>query len=107
MSRHNHQTATYWGEGQLDGFAAMTHPAPVQIKVRWQDTQKLFIDDMGEQLLSRSIVYCQQPVAVGGYLYLGVSTEANPTGRSGAHRIKAVSITPNLSNTKQEVKAWL
>ena len=103
------QTATYWAKGVINGFGQMDYPKPIRISVRWEDKQKLFIDDTGEQALSSAIVYADSNIDLseGGYLFLGESTEVNPINEPKAYKIKSVSIIPNLRNTRREVKAWL
>lgn len=101
------QTATYWPKGVRNGFGQIDYPASKTIKVRWEDKQKLFIDNSGEEALSRAVVYAGIEIDDEGYLYLGESTEADPTNEQKAFKVKSVSVTPNLRNTKQEVKVWL
>ena len=101
------QAATYWGPVVNDGFGTGTYPAPVAIKCRWQDTVKKFIDAAGAERISQAVVYPNQVVAIGGWLYEGTSAEADPSTLTGAIQIKNVRTTPDMHNVLTEVKAWL
>lgn len=101
------QTATYWGKGGRNGYGEIEYLQPKTIKVRWEDKQELFRDELGEDLSSRAVVYTLDDIEYEGYLYLGESDEIDPANEEKAFKIRSVSITPNISNTKRETKAWL
>lgn len=73
------QTATYWGPGQPDGFGGTTWPAPVVLRVRWQDKQQQIRDRDGVERMSGAVVYTEAPVQFGGRLAKGEHTEPDPT----------------------------
>ena len=64
------QACAYWAPGNADGFGGFSYSAPVWILCRWEDRQEKFIDDNGQEILSRALVYVDQDVEVGGYLIL-------------------------------------
>ena len=102
------QTATYWGNPTPDGWGGYTFDAPVEIDCRWEDTSKLFISaQTGKEERSRAMVFVDQDVVVGGYLYLGSSTGTKPEEVTGAFEIKSFGKTPSVKATKFLRKAWL
>jgi hypothetical protein len=65
------QTAVYWGSPVSDGQGGRTFDAAVEIAVRWEEKQVLFIDATGQEVQSKAVVYPDQDIDRGGYLYLG------------------------------------
>lgn len=100
LTRNMRQTATYWGPGVADGFGGKTYAAPIQVKVRWEDTNVLFVDQNGNEVVSKAVVYVDTDLSVGGYLLLGISTASNPTTIIGTHEIRNISKSPNIRGTK-------
>lgn len=101
------QTAVYWALGSADSggkdFDAHGQPIytdPVQIKCRWDDVSEEYIDAKGTKRISRSKVYVDRDVDVGGVLMLGVLTDVDPSKRpnenEGAEEIKRLDKMPNL-----------
>ena len=117
FSRFHKQTAVYWANPVADGFGGFTFDAPVELSsdndnaVRWEETQEKFVDSIGEEHLSRAIVYLTDDVEVGEYLMLGeladLDSSQNPEGQEGAYRVMRFSKTPNVRGTQYERKAWL
>ena len=101
------QTATYWGPMVNDGYGGGTFPSPVSISCRWQDDNQKAVDAEGNEFMSVSTVYPDQTLELGGWLYLGTSTDADPRNVSGANEIKQYREMPDLSGDLVEIKAWL
>lgn len=103
------QTASYFSKGTStrNQFSQIFYSPPVLIDVRWQDKMELFTDSHGDQSVSNAIVYTLHPLEVESYLFLGRAGFFDPKGEDGAFKIRSVSVTPNLRNTKSLVKAWL
>ena len=104
-TRHMRQDATYWGPPTRDGLGGLTFPAPVAIKVRWQQKAETFTDAQGDERVSSAIVYPAQPLETEGWLYLGTTADADP--RPIAYEIKQSGFSPNLRATEQLNKVWL
>lgn len=67
------QHAVYWGEPTgRDGFGDDVFPDPVELHVRWDDTQDDFIDDKGDEVVSKAVILTAVEVNVRGLFYLGV-----------------------------------
>lgn len=106
-TRHMKQTATYWAPGSNDGFGGVSFSAPIQVSCRWQDKAELFRDAQSRELTSSTIVYPASPLERQGYLYLGISTEANPHNVDGTKEIRQIGSSPSLGNTETLNKVWL
>lgn len=114
ISRKLNQTAVYWGNPVNSGRGGRTFDEPVEISVRWEQKQELFIDGIiNQRISSRVVVYLMQDVVVGGFLYLGVlndissAEEADPMTISNAFAIRNFESTPNLKATAYLRKVWL
>lgn len=99
-------TITYWAAPVLDGFGGYTWSAPVQIKGRWEKRNELVKNPIGEDVISKGIVYVNTDVDTGGYLYEGTSAEANPTLVTGAEEIISFEKIPNLRYNNYHRKVW-
>ncbi len=101
------QTATYWSTPVSDGFGGYDFTSPVPLQVRWEEKQEEFTDPEGKLNISRAVVYVPSDVTVGGYLFLGSSTDANPSTEHEAYMIKQFAKTPDLRNLFNERRAFL
>lgn len=101
------QTATYWATPVADGYGGHTFTAPASITVRWEERTERFVNPQGEPEYSKAVVILGQDVTVGGFLYLGTSTEAHPSDVSGAYRIRAFEKVPNVNGTAYQRTAYL
>lgn len=101
------QTATYWALSGNDGFGGMSFSTPTSVSVFWQDVQQKYMNENGEEKVSKAKVFLEQDVTVGSYLYLGTSTESSPYDVTGAYEIKSFSKIPSLDASEFERKALL
>ncbi len=101
------QVATYWSTGRRNGYGQIAYNPPKLVACRWEDGQALFVDGSGDEVISRAKVYLDFNPMREAYLMLGESDSRDPLALSAAFQIRAVDTTPNLKNTKQEIKAWL
>jgi hypothetical protein len=101
------QTATYWASPIADGYGGYTFTTPVTIDCRWLLKQELFIDAKGKEKVSAAVVLLGQDVSLGGYLYLGTSTESNPKDVDSSFEIRGFAKIPDIKGTSFLRKAWL
>ena len=107
------QDLVYWGAPSNDGLGGITFTAPINIKGRWEDVQKKFIDSNGHEIVSSSIVYLGQDVDIGGWLFRGKILDIasalrnSPAEVSGAKEIKDFNKTPDINAINFERKAIL
>lgn len=110
-TRNMTQTATYWTPGTNDGAGGKSYAAPVTIRCRWQDVQKLFIDMHGETVMSSAIVYPDRVLENSGYLALGDLTDEEhymqPNLIRAAREIRSVGASPSLNGAQQLNKVYL
>lgn len=99
------QTAVYWGSPESDGEGGYTWDDPIELDVRWVDTQELVLNKHGEEVLSKAKVVVSQDVDEEGYLYLGsldesaLDSDADPRDVDGAERIILFRKIPRLGST--------
>jgi len=113
LSGQLRQTAVYWGNPQNDGYGGRTFDDAVEIDVRWEGRQNLFIDAAGQEKRSRAVVFVKSDVDLGGYLYLGELTdlssaeEGDPLSIATAYEIAGFEKIPDIAAGKFVRKAWL
>ena len=119
ITRTLKQICVYWALGSTEsggddfddhGFPIWTDP--VKIKCRWEDANEEFIAANGTKTSSKSKVYVESDVDVGGVLMLGElidvsSNLADVKENEGAHEIRRFDKTPNFKATEFLRMAWL
>lgn len=107
------QTAVYWGGPSYGGYSKKTFAAPVEVSIRWEDKQELFTDSQGKEKLSQAVIYLNQDVVVGAFIYLGdlselgSSEEGDPYLVASAKEIMAFNKLPNVGATQYLRKVWI
>ena len=117
ISRLCVQTAVYWGSPTEDGYGGKTFADPVEISCRWEDTVEKISRvgaRLGEEIISRAVVYVTEDVEELGYLFLGdlddldSDEEADPTTVENAYMINRFDKIPVLRSTSEFLrKAYL
>ena len=105
ITRNLKSNITYWAPGAPTVTGGRSFATPVTLKGRWEERTTLFIDVDGQEKTSRGRIYLDSDVETRGYLFLGVSTEADPTIVSGSQLIKDFRKIPNLSGNLFERRA--
>jgi hypothetical protein len=107
-SRLLKQDATYWAPASVSGvYHTVTWTAPVAIKVRWETKSERFVDRSGADLVSSAVVFLNQDVVEGGYLFLGTSVVASPKSLALARPIKKFDSLTDVRNRQTVRKAIL
>ena len=101
------QQATYWGQPVPTGYGGHEFDIPEVIRCRWEQKTEEFIDKKGATKLSQAVVYVDQDVEVGGYLYLGDTSEADPTALKEALPIQRYAKVPDIRAVEYVRKVWL
>lgn len=107
------QKATYWTGRTDTGYGGYSYGAPTVIDVRWEERQEEVVSGGGEIVVSHAVVFTENRLEEGGYLYLGESSEADPTsvkdvnGLEVAYPIRRISSIPSLDAEFFENKAFL
>jgi len=113
LSRKLNQTAVYWGNPVNDGQGGRIFDEPVEISVRWEQRQELFMDSNGQEARSMAVIYLAQDVVLDGFLYLGTlndissAEEADPMILSNAFAIRNFESVPNVKATTFLRRVWL
>lgn len=109
LTRSHKQDIVYWGSPTYTVSGGKTFAAPVEIKGRWEDKQRLFMTALKTEQISSAFVYLGQDVDIGGYLFLGkledISSDIDDTKPelvAGAHEILSLNKTPNILATDFE-----
>ena len=107
------QTIVYWGLPNPTGYGGFTFASPVEVLGRWEQKSQLFINNAGQESRSIAIVYVDQDVVEGGWLFLGEISDIDsglvdtPENVPEARQIRGFRKTPNLDATLFERKVWL
>lgn len=118
ITRMLKQTCVYWepasadsGGSDFDDYGQPVVTDPVELNCRWEDINEEFVGANGTRQLSKSKVYVESDVVVGGILMLGeiddITDESNIKENEGAWEIKRFDKLPNLKNTEFLRTAWL
>ncbi len=107
------QRAVYWGDPEKDGYGKLTFTAPVEIAVRWESKQELFINQEGKEERSQAKVWAPTAFAMEGYLFLGglddlsSAEKADPQVLASAFMIKGSSNIPDINGNEFVQKVWM
>ncbi len=77
------------------------------ISVRWEEKSERFVSQSGAELVSSAIVFLNQDVVEGGYLFLGTSVVATPKSVDAAFPIKKFESQTDLRGRLTVRKAIL
>jgi len=101
------QVLTYWAPAGTDRFGAETFATPILIKGRWEDRTEQVRTPSGDEITSRSVVFVDRPLAIGGYLAKEDMTVTNDPTIAGALEIQSWAEVPDLRNVTAERRAYL
>lgn len=111
MSQRNmRQVLTYWAppeDNSTDLYGKSTFTAPIQLECRWEDRTEELRSKKGEEFVSKSRVFVVEQLHIDGYVFLGVSTQANPVDEPDAKEIQALARQPDLRNIRQLTVLYL
>ncbi len=71
ITKNLNQTAVHWANRVEVGDADATFDNGVEVDVRWEERQELFVDSFGNERRSQAIVFVAIDIKVGEYLFLG------------------------------------
>lgn len=100
-------TITYWSPSTPNGYGGYNFAPPTQFLGRWEDKSEEITSPTGDKFISRSTVFVPADVAVGGYLMLGPSNDADPTVLATAYAIRQFIKVPSIRNIENERRAIL
>ena len=111
ITRMLKQTCVYWalayadsGGDDYDDYGQPQYASPVELSCRWEDAGEEFIAADGSTQISRSVVYVESDVEVGGVLMLGeiadIENSSDIKENDGAWEIRRFEKTPNFKATE-------
>jgi hypothetical protein len=98
---------TYWAPKGGDGYNNRTYGPPQLLKGRWSDRNERATTPDGQEIISRSVVYLREDVAIDGFLYNGASFEDSPLTQDGALPIQVFIKVPDIRSVDYERRAIL
>ena len=82
------ESVTYWAPSGVDNFGDPSFATPTTVKAKWEDRTELFIDGEGREQRSKSVVYVDTDLIIGGYLFRGTSSVTDPLSVDNTFMIK-------------------
>lgn len=108
LNHRLNSTVTYWAKGTPDGYGGFTYASPVALNGRWEERIQLFVNQAGNQQQSKAMVFLEDDVEIGGFLYLGTSTDSAPSAVGNlAYEILGFSKIPSIDGSDYERRAYL
>lgn len=112
ITRMLRQVAVYWPPTHPDDQGEPISGEPIEIRCRWEDAAKAYLDKNGVETTSNSIVYVDRDLEIGGILWQGKLADIDPDTthpykNKGAAEIKQFGKLPNLRATEHLRTAWL
>lgn len=103
MTKHP-QKATIWRKNDSSWDGSVTWIRVDTFDTRWEDEQRLMMNNNQRMVVSRSVVFFPEDVfQIGDMIAEGEFSDSNPVNT--AYEIKDKMRTPNLSGTRYEYKA--
>lgn len=101
--------AVYWEISGYDAFGNPSISSPIQLTCRWEDSQQQIVTSDGTPITAKSIVYVNQDVITGGYLFHGLLADApsDPKISEKAFLIRRFDKLPNLRYTEYLRTAYI
>jgi len=104
------QTAVYWTPLLDDGWGGKSYNSPIEVAVRWTDSQEKFVDNNAEEHISRSYILAETDFEIEGRMFLGsltdLSSDQDPETNS-ALTIKSFNKIPDKLARKFLRKVYL
>lgn len=106
-------TAVLWPVTGYNAYNELTFSTGVEISVRWEDRDELFVSKDGKELVSRAILHVNQDIVPDSFMYLGVLTDlstaekANPKLVQDAYAVKAFKSLKSVTGKDTLRKVYL
>jgi hypothetical protein len=104
LSRKLKQTCVYWSisDEPFTEYGLPVYESPVEVKCRWEDVAKEFIDAQGEKAISSAVICVASDMVCKGRIMLGTLEDVDSDGEPGddALEIKQFAKTPNIKVTE-------
>lgn len=124
IKRFTKQKLVYWRKIASDNFGQPTYAEAVELKCRWEDTQKEIILPDGRTVLSKGYILLASNLEVGSLVFLGTIDQdpkhldrpywkglpnypKPPTVLLGGREIMKSNATPDLNATSFVYEAYI
>lgn len=104
LSKMRKQTAVYWAPLAPDPYGQPTYADPIELRVRWDDTQEEIVTTDGTRTTAtRSTVYLGQDIVLDGLLMLGdISSVVDGDVRANNPTAKVIRSFANIKTLKAD-----
>ena len=103
--------AYYWKKSGLTRTGSSIFNDAIKISCRWEDTQEEIVDNNGNKITSKSLVYVGNKLNIGDFLLLNtdsnINVQADPQLLADAYEIVKFTRYPNLKGTEYLNIAYL
>ena len=114
IKKYCKQDGVYWAPLPSDPdnlYNERLYDDPIDLKVRWEDEQQEIILSDDSKATSKARIMCDQPVELGGVLFLGDTSELtdldDPFNNDKAWKIIKIETTPNVRAKKALYEAYV
>lgn len=110
--RNCKEKAVYWAPSKKDHYGQFTFPAQREIDCRIEIKAEEFLGADGREAVSRAKVLVMEPLALGGWLYLGPISAlgvglSDPRTTQGAYEIRSTNNIPNQKVTQRSYSVYI
>lgn len=102
ISKYLIDTAVLWAVTGKNAYNELIFSAGVEVFVRWEDKQEIFISEEGKELSSKAILHINQDVIPDSFMFLGdlddltTAQKADPKLCETAYAVKSFKKTKSV-----------
>ena len=102
------QPITIWNAPTITSGGKRTFATPIVSRCRWENRAERFIDNAGQETVSRAVVWVLQDVALDAYVAQGnYATVTDPTTLANAFPVRSIFAIPDLRMSFIERRLFL
>jgi len=115
ISDNNNTAVTWWEVDSRNSFGEAVYDLPQTVSGFWRDEQVEFIDSQSQKVFSQAVVIlggCWEDIKEGDFIRCGETSVddgdlTDPTGISGAFKIRRVRATTDFGNDERAVVLYV
>jgi len=101
------QTVTHWAVAGRDEYGDPSFAAPTTFPARVVARNEIFYDGNGNQRRSETVMMTTAAVDFGDFVYVGTSTDTDPTSVTGSRQVQAVQSATDLGGDDRVYRIML
>ncbi|QDP62309.1 MAG: hypothetical protein Unbinned8472contig1000_9 [Prokaryotic dsDNA virus sp.] len=105
LMNHRNEAITLWRQAGQDVFNKATYDSPVTFQGRYQESENVYMDEMGRELVSNTAIFVELELKVGDWVALGTHADTSPVAT--ARQIKRVNQLRFVSQSADVYKGLL